>query len=290
MAHTIQNERYECWKIDHFSVCVTISWSFWHALQVSWAHVSHSGWVYLWTAQKETPTHINVSSGVRERRAKAKLNLTNACRNLSTSREGKARRGTLLQELVHTMAILKKFERCIKCECKQNAMFCKDHKPVFYSQKNMNWENVPFFYKNISTFWIWWQQHVPKKLVRGNKRLKYILKLVIFPELKYLLNLLTIIKTKERNYKLKINLICIQIIKWYLWNVGLILFKVLLSGCNSLFCKIGCFGSSNQTKFFQKSVSIIQIALPTLHGLIVNLWVFKMRKVIIKKCQLGNWS
>lgn len=186
------------------------------------------------------------------------------------------------------MAILKKFEHCIKCEYKQNAMFCKDHKPVFYSQKNMNWENVPFVRK-ILALSEFDGSNITQKKLRGSKRLKYILKLVIFPELKYLLNL-TIIKTKERNYKVKINLICIQMIKWYFWNVGLILFKVLLSGCNSLFCKIGCFGSSNQTKFFQKSVSIIQIALPTLHGLIVNLWVFKMRKVIIKKCQRGNWS
>lgn len=151
MAHTIQNERYECWKIDHFSVCVTISWSFRHALQVSWAHVSHSGWVYLWTAQKETRTHINVSSRVRERRAKAKLNLANACRNPSTSREGKARRGTLLLELVHVYdgnseKVWTLYKMWIRAKCN----VCKDHKPIFYSQKNMNWENVPFLRKILA--------------------------------------------------------------------------------------------------------------------------------------------
>lgn len=59
------------------------------------------GWVYLWTAQTERMTHINTSSRARERAAKAKLKSAPASRRPSTRRREKARRGTLLLDLLH---------------------------------------------------------------------------------------------------------------------------------------------------------------------------------------------
>lgn len=58
----------------------------------------------------------------------------------------------------------------------KNRIQCKSHKHVIYSQKNrekchmFKIRNFYHWMKNISSFWIWWQQHLSKKLGQGKQK------------------------------------------------------------------------------------------------------------------------
>lgn len=76
-----------------------VSFAFAHSGMSTFVFVcAHAGWVYLWTAQTEMTTLVNMSSGEKERAAKAKLKPAPAPRHPSTRRRGKAKRGTLLYD------------------------------------------------------------------------------------------------------------------------------------------------------------------------------------------------
>ena len=62
---------------------------------------AHAGWVYLWTAQTEMMMHINMSSREKEMGEKTKLRPALAPCCPPPGRREKARRGTLLLDLLH---------------------------------------------------------------------------------------------------------------------------------------------------------------------------------------------